>query len=1282
MPTFPNQFAIINDPAFGESTVDSDVQSDLIKSKKVGPTLANTDNKGDSNLFLTGTPSQNLKYDFRCQDGGSIGKGTFAWKLKSETDNEWRGYNDERVVTNITNPFSTDSFVIKSTSHIYIPLYNREVIYAHKITSTSSLVLRYREYSPNNDEGTEDSWTYSTIEFSDFGGQSSGIYNDLDRPNYKSFSVCILDNGDILLAVINNEDIDLYRSTDGINFTLAVNGLLTDTIPSGNRSYIYNIEIKSSGNYVSILFSLQQAYNFMTLQVMLRSLFSADGGASWQFRPISTDDSLRYPFSMTEISYEAEAGEIWTHGAIDDEGTFMIINGVDGEESSLVAGISRGGSPFELISGLNFTGEFVSKPVIAKMSDSIHIYLYALAEIPKKLIQKDPFIIDRRNFELFRARLDRSSYVIGNDISFNRWSATSGSGYYFIRDISAIELPNSSICLSGVFTNTEGDKPNGIMYFRIGGWSVYATRQFNYNNSTNRGYITGNSFSNPNRASNINDVILFDINWTANYGLPTGGFDSRTDSLFDEIHENTLVTWNKDSINFTDIVDSTTGYDKTGLLFRFINQPAHSNGINEDTVKSSTAVTNFHSEFIYENIGYEDGYKLDANSPISNYAFIPFIDKDTEIAQSNFGAEFEDYDQLVRSYPHGGCLNFICKVKDVRTIPVNGEDSTVVAGLCTFLGTRYIDPNIFSAGQTRILNLRIGIGKNTIDLMDCNRYNSSGVQEPVRIRRITLTDTNDLINNYYEVRLGIHPTNDDPLDPKIFMMCRKMNSNTWIKDDGTTFATTGLDTNDLTKFYVGQHPNHNSPILSQMTYFGHVTGTTEASTTEQVDSNWKQFAFYSGNDLNTLAYSGRQISPVTGIQVYDRLPGKVTSAFPIPINDNISAVFGGSGLVIGDLYESDIDHDYAPQNITSFDSPRIAFETDSLNSSTTGNTISLIFSTINDASMYLDSISTFNSRFKNLKFNYSMDGTTYNTVAGTSDDYLNLDTTLTGSVQEINHNMLSVRWSSSSYNKIRNGILSSSDKNKWIFYKGASPSATGTTWENSGIAYEIERSIQTGLITRSDGITANESNIILSTTGASSFFPIAGTTNAAYVVGSTFNIYASKGYTTNLSSFALTCKKLRIDITGFEYGDNNYIRMGSIVAGTTITFNPLLDWQFKDTEQPNQQYNETRSGLNWVYNKGPSTRSFDFNLTGDIDEQMRYEFRNTLNSVTKYAKNPIALIIGSGDLQSNQGELYDDLIMTRFTDSTILDNIGWKYDEVSTNWKPVGNMSIKFTEIV
>ena len=140
--------------------------------------------------------------------------------------------------------------------------------------------------------------------------------------------------------------------------------------------------------------------------------------------------------------------------------------------------------------------------------------------------------------------------------------------------------------------------------------------------------------------------------------------------------------------------------------------------------------------------------------------------------------------------------------------------------------------------------------------------------------------------------------------------------------------------------------------------------------------------------------------------------------------------------------------------------------------------------------------------------------------------------------------------------------------------------------------------------------------------------------------------------------------------------------MGSIVAGTTITFNPLLDWQFKDTEQPNQQYNETRSGLNWVYNKGPSTRSFDFNLTGDIDEQMRYEFRNTLNSVTKYAKNPIALIIGSGDLQSNQGELYDDLIMTRFTDSTILDNIGWKYDEVSTNWKPVGNMSIKFTEIV
>lgn len=1284
MSTFPNQFAIINDPAFGNSIVDPDTNSNIIKSKKVGPTLANASNKGDSNLFLTGTPTENIKYEFRCQDGGGLGKGTFAWKKKEESNDLWKGYNDERNVSHISNPFSDTTDVLKSTSYIYVPLNNREIIYAQTRTRKDRLIIKYRSYSPTNDSGSEETWTETSLIFNDFGSQDLGVYNDEDRPNRQSFDVCILDNGDILLATINNNDIDIYRSTDGITFTLAVNGLISDF--GGSRTSAYNIEIKSSGNYVSILFSMQYLFTTLTTQTSFTSLFSSDGGSSWSIRDLPNTDELKFPFSMTNIPYEAEDGEIWTHGAIDEEGTFMLINGSDGEESKLIVGISRGGSPFEIINGFNFTADYTLKPTISKCSDAIYIFLYSLAEIPKKLVTQDPFQITRNSFELFRAKIDRSSYTIGDDISFFRWSSFSGSAYYFINNISAVQLPNSSICINGTISNRYNDKNDGICYFRLGGWDTYSVRSFNYDNSTNRSFIGNNSFQNPNNTAYTNRVYLFDINWNATTGLPCSGSESSgfllngyDSSLFDSPSEVTFVGWEKSYIQLVDAYDPTSGNTKTGLLFRHTSQPCNANGIDPETVKSSSAVTNFHSDFIYENIGFDDGYKIDADSPISNFGFIPYI-KPEYSTESSYSSEFTDYDQLVRSNPHGGFLSFICKSGSSENIPNNGEDSTIVAGLCTYLGTRYIDPNLTTAGQTRILNLRIGIGKNTIDLMDCNRYDSSGVQQPIRIRRITLTDTNDLQNNYYEVRLGIHPTKEESLNPKIFMMCRKMNNHTWIKDDGGTFASTGLDTNDTTKFYVGQHPNHNSPILNQVVYFGHVTGTTAASQAS-VQSNWKQFAFYTGNDLNTLAYSGRGLAPVVKLETYDRLPGKQTSSFPIPINDNISAIFGGSGLVVGDLYESDIDHDYSPQNITSYNSPRIPFETNSMTSST-GNTISLIFSTINDESMYLDAVSSFNSRVKNIKFNYSLDGTTYNAVAGTNNDYLNFDTNLLGSVQEINHNVISVRWSTASYNKIRNGIFNSSDKQKYVFYKGASPSATGTTWENTGIAYDIERTIQKGQITRSDGITANESDIIISTKTASSYFPIAGTTNATFVVGSTFNIYSSRAYSTNMSSYAKVCKKMRIDIEGFEYGDSNFARIGSLVAGTTFTFNPLLDWQFKDTEEPNQEFNETRSGLNWVYNKGPSVRTLDMSLTGDVDQQMRYEFRNIMNSVTKYAKSPISLIIGSGELQSNQGELYEDLILSRFSDSTNLENIGWKYDETSSNWKPVGNMSIKFTEIV
>jgi hypothetical protein len=1287
MPTFPNQFAIINDPAFGNSTVDADTNTNIIKSKKVGPTLANQSNKGDANLFLTGTPTENIKYEFRCQDGGGTGKGTVAWKKKEESNDLWKGYNDERNVTHISNPFNDTTDVLKSTSYIYVPLNNREIIYAQTRTRKDRLIIKYRSYSPTNDSGSDETWTETSLLFNDFGSQDLGVYNNTDRPNRQSFDVCILENGDILLATINNNDIDIYRSTDGITFTLAINGLFSDITTSGQRTSIYNIELKSSGNYVSIVCTLQLSYILLTSEVFFRSFFSADGGSSWTVREGSLTDSLKIPFSMTGIPYEYEEGEIWTHGAIDDEGTFFLINGVDGEESSLVVGVSRGGSPFEIVNGFEFTGDYTSKPVISKCSDSIYIFLYSLAQIPRKLLASDPFEIQRKNFELFRAKIDRSAYVLGNDVSFVRWSSTSGSAFYFIRDLSAVELPNSSICINGIVSDRYNDRMNGISYFRLGGWDTYAIRPFNYNNSTNRSYITSTSFGNANNTSLTNNVYLFDINWTANYGIPSSTADSNgflgggeDPSLFDSAQEISFVGWERSYMQIIDGANTVTGNTKTGLLFRHISQPCNANGIDSAIVKASSAVTNFHSEFIYETIGYDDGYKLDADSPVSNYAFIPYIKPEISQPTSSSNQEHKDYDDLVRTHPHGGCLNFICKASDGNNVPVNGEDSTIVAGLCTYLGTRYIDPDLATAGQTRILNLRIGIGKNTIDLMDCNRYDSSGVQQPIRIRRITLTDTNDLQNNYYEVRLGIHPTKEDSLDPKIFMMCRKMNSHTWIKDDGGTFASTGLDTNDTTKFYVGQHPNHNDPVLNQIVYFGHVTGTT-ATFLHTVESNWKQFAFYSGNDLNTLSYSGRGLSPVVNLETFDRLPGKQTSSFPIPINDNISAIFGGSGLVIGDLYESDIDHDYSPQNITSYNSPRIPFETNSMTAST-GNTISLIFSTINDESMYLDAVSSFNSRVKNVKFNYSLDGTTYNTVAGTSDDYLNFDTNLTGSVQEINHNVISVRWSSTSYNKIRNGIFNSSDKQKYVFYKGASPTATGTTWENSGIAYDIERTIQKGQITRSDGITANESDIIISTKTASSYFPIAGTTNASFVVGSTFNIYSSRAYSTNMSSYAKVCKKMRIDIEGFEYGDSNFARIGSLIAGTTFTFNPLLDWEFKDTEEPNQEFNETRSGLNWVYNKGPSVRTLGMSLNGDVDQQMRYEFRNILNSVTKYARSPISLIIGSGELQSNQGELYEDLILTRFSDSTDFQNAGWKYDEVSSNWKPVGSMSLKFTEIV
>ena len=228
------------------------------------------------------------------------------------------------------------------------------------------------------------------------------------------------------------------------------------------------------------------------------------------------------------------------------------------------------------------------------------------------------------------------------------------------------------------------------------------------------------------------------------------------------------------------------------------------------------------------------------------------------------------------------------------------------------------------------------------------------------------------------------------------------------------------------------------------------------------------------------------------------------------------------------------------------------------------------------------------------------------------------------------------------------------------------------------------REYKKGQITR-DAVAAYESDIEISTKDASSYFPISAATcfTPPYVVGATITIYTDRGIATTLGGEtlreeALSAKYIKVTVEPFDKGDNNTIKIGSLVGGIKKEFDPPLEWAFSDNEVPNQENLSSRSGVRWTYEKGPAARTLTLKMEGDLDEQFRYSYRKILSGITKYAKNPVFISLGATTIH-----LYDEqLALVQFDGSSQLNNEGWKYDETIAKWMPIGSMGFKFTEIV
>jgi len=1220
MPKFPDQYILIGDENLKNATVVSTDPTSGIRSKKTGPVIASASNEGDMTAFLSGTPSTNAKYIFRGQRQGTTNDGTFVWKLSTEQDESYKGEQTPGVIHSVStvSPTPTNNFFPKSLFTVYSKKLNKEFCYYTK--NTNILNIAHRDYTRRG----EGDWTQTTFDFNSIGRTYKPINRAIDG--------AILKDGSIVVALISEKDVDVYISTDGLIFALHAENLFAEHFIFPFQ--LSNIQVNVSGNYIDI--SLVSSENYFGSKI--RSFISADNGSSWSIR--STDDQdIITPGKWSFPALDESQDEIWSIGSIDDEGSFLMLN--VSTEGKLEGYYATGSSGWSYVSGFTKSSLLMTKPKIVNTSSYIYIFFQRLTIRSTEAVgdhDKNTF----ENLELCISYFDKENFVLGS--SYAKAIAThegitsfEGLNYMVFRDLSIVENGSGGLNFLTNLIELCGDQKRTFPFFRMGGWDTHPLRDYNRFNF--RDNIIGQPPIERFLGSTKHHIPYdkpYVIQFESFAGTLGGGFACNILTTpwvmeRDISTAGTVFDWNAERMKLTDAVQGT----ETGLIYKYTQRQCFvPSSIGVTTAASNGAITNFG---IVDDFG-NPAYQASEKTPLVNWAFIPVEEEGTSTGIT------------VNRYGHGSCYRFICKTSAGTT--TNGVDSMTVAGLSTYLGIDMVHSSLTSVATTRVLNLEVRIGKANACLYDVNGGSSVAVLTP----DVATYGTTPFSDNFWEFRLAIQPYNNATvgitvdyngyIDPKVILLCRRLDREDWS-------YTSYLDSSNFST----DHPA-STIVLNQMCYWGH-----KEKQGSGVESEWKSVAFHQGNDFGTLASIALDSIPTKGVTQAEFARGRYLSSFPTMIDDTLSISWGGSGMSVGDTFHMDVDHTYAPTNPVRFESPRIKFQSVDNPSQPT---VSIIYQAPDNKSFNHDSVAVFNSVGEKVEISYSNDSSSFAGATHT----LNLSTDIKGRIVGVDNNIITLELSSNNYSYVYQRQFASSNKRNWYLKTTALQSGSGTTLYN-GPVYKIDKSISIG---------SNQIQMHIDTNNVSSFFPIsAGTCQIpTYAVGVTMTVFADRGIT-NFSRDS--GKFMKVTTTRFEYGAQTSAQIGTIIAGLTQPFTVPLDWAYSDTETPNNETFTTRSGTNWRYEKGPAARKISLNLQGDINERFRSQFRSISRGLSKYGKNPLVLVTLPEPFV-NQGDVYDNVILSRYDTATDFKNEGWHYDPDLAIWTPVGSMSMIFSEII
>lgn len=358
----PASYLIFRDPNFVDGDAIVSVTSE--GGRVLGPVVPGEDNQGVLVGLQEGTPTGDTPREAYFLGGGMGGQGGWLLRAQGEASTAWRGMN---ALTALWRPAAWT---------VSAKLYAQDIACAGAYLVAAwvdSGGVRINRQSATDPLGTWDALTIST------SGEST------DSSTEGGIGICTLPDGSLFCAYQQQDsttgylNINAYSSTDyGASWSLVQRRILTKTsigvLPSSGGQY----QIRSSGDWIRILFNSTSIAGAGIGLCVQKTIVSSDRGASWSVLANITTYSWK-----SLVGYVGSAPTAMV-GIGDSSGTFLLAYLSSLASSTLKMAVGQRDQDWENVADLDFDcSSYATTPHIkgvCMVKDSDRIWLWVWVE--------------------------------------------------------------------------------------------------------------------------------------------------------------------------------------------------------------------------------------------------------------------------------------------------------------------------------------------------------------------------------------------------------------------------------------------------------------------------------------------------------------------------------------------------------------------------------------------------------------------------------------------------------------------------------------------------------------------------------------------------------------------------------------------------------------------------------------------------------------------------------------------------------------------------------------